>query len=283
MTYKDILVHVDATARSTVRLKLAAELAVRHNAHLTGLFVTDLPSAALYMGDTSIFDIRLADEILARVREQAETTRDRLEQEFREVLRKNGIEGEWRSVEDEPGEALALHARYADLAIVGQADPDDLDAHDAEIPQTVMLSSGRPVLVVPYVGEIAGIGKKILVAWKSTREAARAVNDALPLLRTAQSVTVLSINPEEGVSGDGDVPGADIALHLARHGVKATANHSIVDGVSEGDILLNHASDMGADLIVAGGYGHSRTREYVLGGVSRTLLATMTVPVLFSH
>ncbi|HZB90176.1 MAG TPA: universal stress protein, partial [Stellaceae bacterium] len=127
------------------------------------------------------------------------------------------------------------------------------------------------------------LGQTVLIGWKSGREAARAVNDALPLLQQARSVTVLAINPEDGIGGDGDVPAADIALHLARHGVKAAAAHTVAKEIDEGDALLNYADDISADLIVAGAYGHSRLSELVFGGVSRTLLTTMTVPVLLSH
>jgi nucleotide-binding universal stress UspA family protein len=139
------------------------------------------------------------------------------------------------------------------------------------------------VLIIPYVGAINALARTVLVGWKSSREAARAVNDALPLLREAESVTVLAINPREGIGGDGDVPAADIALHLARHGVKAAAAHTVATDISEGDALLNHAEEIGADLIVAGGYGHSRLTQYAFGGVTRTLLATMTAPLFLSH
>ena len=110
-----------------------------------------------------------------------------------------------------------------------------------------------------------------------------AVNDAMPLLRGAKAVTVLAVNPRHGIKGDGDVPAADIALHLARHGVKSEAAHTIANDISEGDALLSYAADLGADLIVAGGYGHSRARQMVFGGVTRTLLDEMTAPMLLSH
>ena len=116
-----------------------------------------------------------------------------------------------------------------------------------------------------------------------SRESARAANDALPILAGAEKVRVLAIDPKDGVGGHGDVPGADIALHLARHGVAAEASHTISTGIGHGETLLSYAADIGADLIVAGGYGHSRARETVFGGVTRTLLRSMTVPVFLSH
>jgi nucleotide-binding universal stress UspA family protein len=136
---------------------------------------------------------------------------------------------------------------------------------------------------VPYAGQFERVGERVLVAWNASRESTRAINDALPLLKNAAMVTVLAVNPKHGIEGHGDVPAADIALHLARHGVKAEAAHTIAKDISEGDALLSYAADLGVDLIVSGGYGHSRAREMVFGGVTRTLLQEMTVPMLLSH
>jgi nucleotide-binding universal stress UspA family protein len=285
MIIKDILVHLDTTPRSDLRLGAAAELASRHEAHLTALHVAELPSPAMFYGDPSGFvDARLVDEMMGKMRETANKDARPVEARFRERLRRDGIEGEWRMVEGWAVEIVALHARYADLTIVGQPDPKDTSFTTArQVPIATLLSSGRPILVLPYAGEFATIGQTVLIGWKSSREAARAVNDALPLLRNAQKVTVLTINPERGIGGDGGVPAADIVLHLARHGVKAEAAHTVATDVPDGDVLLNYADDIGADLIVIGGYGHSRIREFAFGGVTHTLLTTMTVPVFLSH
>jgi nucleotide-binding universal stress UspA family protein len=137
--------------------------------------------------------------------------------------------------------------------------------------------------VVPYAGTFKTIGQRVLVAWNAGREATRAVNDALPLLEGAAKVTVLAINPHGGLRGHGEVPGADIALHLARHGVRAEASAIKSDDVEIGALLLSQAADLNADLIVMGAYGHSRLREVVLGGATREILRSMTVPVLLSH
>ncbi len=285
MAIQDILVHLDAAPRSSVRLGVAADLAGRHSAHLTAVFVIEQPPAAWFYGDPGGYvDARLIDEMMEKMRERAMVEASRVEREFRERLHRDGIEGEWRLVDGSTAETVALHARYADLAILGQDDPDATTVGSAaQVAPNTLLSSGRPVLMIPYVGTVATLAQRVLVGWKSSREAARAVNDALPLLRQAQSVTILAINPEEGIGGDGDVPAADIALHLARHGVKAAAAHTVATEISEADALLNHADETGADLIVAGGYGHSRLREFTFGGVTRTLLKTMTVPVFLSH
>lgn len=282
MALKDILVHLDVTKRSSVRMDLAARLAMQHGAHLVGLHVIDIPSANYFYGAAMPFVPANPEEIVERIRAEAMEAAAPLETAFRDCLRRNGIEGEWRLVEGPPAATVALHARYADLCVVGQPDPDDPQDADAVTVTTVM-TSGRPVLAVPFAGEFPTVGEHVLVAWNASREAARAVNDALPLLIGAKHVTVLAINPQRGLGGHGDVPAADIALHLARHGLKAEAAHTVAKDIADGEALLSYAADIGADLIVAGAYGHSRARELVFGGVTRTLIAEMTAPVLFSH
>lgn len=283
MALKDLLVYLDVTPRSAKRRELAARLAVQHNAHLTGLHVIDIPSANYFYGAAMPFVPTNPEEIVERIRAEAVEAAKPIEAAFRECLRRNGLEGEWRLVEGPPPPTVALHARYADLTIIGQPNREEPQDADAVLVTTVM-TSGRPVLAVPFAGDFPTIGERVLVAWNASREAARALNDALPLLLNAKQVTVLAINPQQGVGGShGDVPAADIALHLARHGLKAEAAHTVARDIADGEALLSYAADIGADLIVAGAYGHSRARELVFGGVTRTLIAEMTAPVLFSH
>jgi nucleotide-binding universal stress UspA family protein len=282
MALKDILVHLDTTPRCAIRMELAARLAIQHGAHLTGVHVIDIPSASYFYGAAMPFVPANPEEIVERIRAEATEAAGPLEASFRECLRRNRIEGEWRMVEGAPPATVALHARYADLIIVGQPNRDEPDDADAVTVTTVM-TAGRPVLAVPFAGDFPAVGERVLVAWNASREAARALNDALPLLVNAKQVTVLAINPQRGVAGHGDVPAADIALHLARHGLKAEAAHTVARDIADGEALLSYAADIGADLIVAGAYGHSRARELVFGGVTRTLIAEMTVPVLLSH
>ena len=283
MALKDILVQVDDGRGHEARLQLAAELAARHEAHLTALFVIEAISfsAMAAPGGPDFAAAEAFLEIQKQHRDARLAVAERLAASLDEATKRAGISSEWRIVDDDPASAVALHARYADLAVLGQADPD----HPQRAPGVVeaaLLSSGRPVLVVPFIGA-QSIGKRVLVAWNATREAARAVNDALPLLGQAEKVTVLAINPEGGIAGEGELPAADIALHLARHGVNAEAAHTAAEDVGVGDVILSRASDLAADLIVMGGYGHSRAREFALGGATRTLLRHMTVPVLMSH
>jgi nucleotide-binding universal stress UspA family protein len=282
MALKDILVHLDPTPRCATRLAVAAGLAARHGAHLTGVHVIDIPSANYFYGAAMPFVPANPEEIVDRMRAEAAEVAAPIEAAFRECLRRNGIEGEWRLVEGNPSAMVALHARYADLIVVGQ--PNHYEPQDADaVTVTTVMTSGRPVLAIPYAGEFPTIGERVLIAWNASREAARAVNDAMPLLIGAKQVTVLAINPQRGVGGHGDVPAADIALHLARHGLRAEAAHTVAKDIADGEALLSYAADLGADLIVAGAYGHSRARELVFGGVTRTLIAEMTAPVLLSH
>ena len=284
MGLKDLLVHIDDARGSETRLRLAVELARRHDAHLTGLYIVESVDIAGLMAPTGPDVAALAS--LEAIQEEHRAARraaaDRLAGTFRSAAERAGIAAEWRLAEGDASEVATLTARYADLAILGQPDPEHPNLGTPS-PDAVLLGSGRPILVVPYIGGPEIIGRRALVAWNASREAARAVNDAVPLLEEAENVTVLSVNPERGISGEGDLPAADIALHLARHGIKAEASYIVAEDIGVGDALLSRAADLGSDLIVMGGYGHSRLRELVLGGATRTVLRHMTVPVLMSH
>lgn len=272
MTYKTILVHLDESPRRAERLQLAAALAGRFDAHLVGLFALGaarIPSYALAEAGPVIRDIE------ERRRGQAARA---AEEEFRQAERRGGGKSEWRLSTQDAAAAVRLSARYADLAVLGQPQPDQ--GLERSFVEEVILSAGRPVLMVPYAGRFADTGKRVLVAWNAGREAARAVTDALPLLQKAQAVEVVAF----GNGGDhGEVPGADLALFLARHGVKATAARQDAPGVDIGNQILSRAADVNADLIVMGAYGHSRLRELALGGATRSVLDAMTVPVLMAH
>jgi nucleotide-binding universal stress UspA family protein len=157
-----------------------------------------------------------------------------------------------------------------------------LQLDDALI-EAALFETGRPVLITPYAGKFNSVGTRALIGWNASPQAARAVHDALPLLTHASSVTVLVIDAATGEAVHGEEPGADIAKLLARHGLEVTLHRVAGGGLSPGDVLLNEAAELNADLIVMGGYGHSRLREMVLGGATRTLLRQMTAPVLMSH
>ena len=275
----DILVHVDQSPRALARLDIAAMLARQHAAHLTALQVIDVAVPVMAMGDGGGGGAVIA-ELMEQMRQSALTAGQKLRAAFEAALAREGIMGEWRQVEGTTAEIVALHGRYADLLVLGQDDPE---SDNTGVLETVLFDSGRPVLAIPFAGSLPTIGKRVLVGWNASREASRALHDALPLLAKAESATVFLANPKGGLGAHGEEPGADIARHLARHGVKVNVAKAVADDVSDSALLLNHASDMGADLLVMGAYGHSRLREFILGGVTRSLLREMTVPVLLSH
>jgi nucleotide-binding universal stress UspA family protein len=287
MALKDVLVLTDARRNIETRLRLAAELARRDEGHLAGLYV--LPPMPLF-GDGMSFTGGEAE--LATLQVQQSKMRDgalaeaaRLETAFRTAADSVGVAAEWRVVEGPLTATAVFHARHADITVVGQIDPDNSRLGATQLLESMLLASGRPVLFVPYAGRFTTLGRNVLLAWNATPESARAANDALPILKTAERVTVLWVNPDHGISqaGGEPPPTADIALHLARHGVKAEASFTVSDEVDVGNTILSRAADFGSDLIVMGGYGHSRMREFILGGATRTILQHMTVPVLMSH
>lgn len=276
--FKDLLVVLDSAENCAARIDVATGLAGRVGAHLTGLYVSPPPQVP------AVIEAQLTPELVElQMRTLSEATA-RVQELFRRRADMPGLTTEWRAREGEAGEIATLHTRYADVAIVGQVDPDaDALGSTRDLPERIVLGAGRPVLVVPYVGTFKTLGQRVLVAWNASREATRTVNDALVLLENASTVTVLAINPRGGLRGHGELPGSDIALHLARHGVRAEASSLTSDDVDVGALILSQAADLDADLIVMGAYGRSRLRELILGGATREILRTMTVPVFMAH
>jgi nucleotide-binding universal stress UspA family protein len=189
---------------------------------------------------------------------------------------------EARIVVEEPLDAVVRQGQCSDLVVVGQHEPGSaIEGVAADFAQQVFLHTGTPTLVVPHAGSFPSTGRCVLVAWKETPQAVRAIRDALPLLRVAQRVVLCAVAEHEE---DDDMPGRfdPVRLWLATHGVEAEVRREgPTSGV--GERLLSLAADVGADLLVAGGYGHTRLREWALGGVTRHLLQHMTVPTLLSH
>jgi len=275
MSYKTILVHIDVGERWRARLNLAIQLVQRFDAHLIGLHAL---SALRIPGFTLPEAGPAVDEM--RKRRQAEEVTARAE--YERLIKQAGLtKAEWRSSPEDAAQVVALHARYADLLVIGQPDPNRSAGLEPDFVQRAVLSAGRPALVVPYVGRFEAIGREVLLAWDARREAARAATDSLPLLQGAARVWVVCINPE--ASRHGEQPGTDIALYLARHGVRSEVSNLYGTEIDAGNQLLSYAADRSADLIVMGAYAHSRLSELVLGGVTRTLMASMTVPVLMAH
>ena len=280
MDVKNIVVHVDATDRAEERIRLASRIAAQRDGHVTGIFAIPDPFVPTYMAAGYVPGNRIE-----QLRAEAEADALTAEKIFSKAVETENVKHEWRTEEGSPGAVMARHARYADLSVVGKGDYDDpVKFPHPEIAADLVMTSGRPVIVVPNAGHFDGCGSRILVCWNASREATRAVNDAIPFLQTAEKVTVLAVNPHKSSGGDhGEIPSADIALHLARHGVNAEAASTMASGIEVSDTILARANDLGVDMIVSGAYGHSRTREWIFGGVTESLLSDTTVPTLLSH
>lgn len=274
---KQVLVHLDPSPAARQRLEIALRLAQGQGARLAALYAT-MPTflaASIPADGAAAIAMLLEDDL-----EQRAATRHM----FDEVVRACGIAATWSDTMDiSMFRNFVQQALYADLLVLGQRGPSlDLAASvPADFPEAMLLASGRPVLVLPYIGCPETPGIIVAIAWKPTREAARAVASALPLLQRAKEVHVLCW----GDTDDTNVTGERLELgsYLALHGVQATWHRDGSEPEDLGEILLSRISDLGADLLVMGCYRHSRAREWTLGGASRTILASMTVPVFMAH
>ncbi|KAA1014297.1 universal stress protein [Paraburkholderia panacisoli] len=278
MSYKTIVVHLDNSQRAHPRLEIALRLAKQFDAHLTGAFAVFTPDPR------SLYVMAGTAQYYATHEEMRAERRAALERLFHAELRRAGVAGEWVALDEPASLAIPRAGRCADLIVAGQDDPKDPESYVGDFfPENLILSSGRPVLLVPYASNERSTGARVLVAWDGSREATRAVHDALPFMRTAQRTTILSVNAAHE-SERARIPGADIATVIARHGVAVEIeNIETGPGGSVGEVLLSQVADSGADLLVMGAYGHARWRELVMGGATRTILRSMTVPVLMSH
>lgn len=278
MTYKTILLHVNDERRVARLVSVAAQIAQRFEAHVIGLYV--LPPIPTY-GATSA-GARMIAGSLGAFRQEAE----RVHAAFEDACKGHPVVAEWRLIEPKHrgvAETIMDHGRAADLVIASQRDPDFDFTTLLDVPDRLVIETGRPVLIVPRVGSYTNLGKRVTIAWNGRRESARAAFDALPLLQQAQSVRIVWVNPKAEKEAAGDLPTVEIAAALARHGVKCEAATSSAPELGVGDALLSSFADDGTDLLVMGAYGHSRLREFVFGGATRHILEHMTVPVLLSH
>jgi nucleotide-binding universal stress UspA family protein len=275
MNCKTLLVHLDDGAHSAARLDYALDVAARHDAHLIGLYVVceELTRPLFQHGE----DIWSAGLNAQRVANQK-----RAQARFIAASGRAGLSTEWRAPDGPPVETAILHARHADLLILGQNDPEDTSAYVArQFVGDVVMGSGRPAIVLPYAGPVRPQMENVMIAWDGSRECARAVTDALPLIRRAGFVTVAMVHRHPQT---GEPAGIDVAAWLARHGIDASFTAMLLTpGSNIGAMLLSALADRHIDLLVMGAYGHARVQERVLGGVTRTMLESMTVPVLMSH
>ena len=277
MAYKTIALWLDA--RRSAPTDAAIRMAQAFGAHLTALNHVDVIRLPPYIR------AHLGEELARQQVRRGEDDATAAAAGFEAIARREGLGSvEVRRLVGDPVQGLATSARYADLIVLGQVDAENTDGPEQrDFPDHAILAAGRPLLMIPYAGTFNTIGEQVVVAWSATRESTRAVTDALPLLQRAKKVTVIIADAKPGAGGYGASPGADIALYLARHGVTVEVSLEQTAGIDVGSLLLSRIADLDADLLVMGAYGHSRMRELVLGGVTRTILRQMTVPVLMSH
>jgi nucleotide-binding universal stress UspA family protein len=277
MTYKDILVYADAAPGAAARLDAAAILAATQKAHLVALHVDTIPYTPVDVLGAGV-TVELIEWQMSMRRERS----DAAQAAVKAAEQRHGVAFEWRKVEGVIDDTVINQSRYADLIVLSQnSDLTDLEAPVGTMAGNILMAAGRPVLVVPKDYKGASIGQRILVAWKPSAEAARAVHDALPLLQQAEAVTVMRVNPDADEPAHN--PGADLATHLARHGVKVTTSPVLAPDASAGTAIVDKARALQADLIVMGAYGHSRLRELVFGGATRKMLQAPPLPVLMSR
>jgi nucleotide-binding universal stress UspA family protein len=274
----EIVVFVDGQGDTAGLLESAASLAQDHDAHLTGVFMQPLPASTppeMFARGKGVWDVIDAHRAQLEGIEAAHHTL------FADTVRRHGIRSEWRSVPYLSGD-VEVHARYADLAMVARPNQAGQTASPPGLLESLVLTSGRPVIVLPPNGTASRI-RRILLGWNGEREAVRAVADALPLLVRAEVVEVLVVDPDLHQASHGQEPGADIARYLARHGVHVEVRRLSSGAEDVGHLLLSHAAAFGADLVVMGAYGHSHLNEWIFGGVTRTALREASIPVLMSR
>jgi nucleotide-binding universal stress UspA family protein len=279
MSYRSLLVQVDDNDQSDRRIRVAARLARAHGADLHGIYVT--PAREM----TPFTSAMLPNSVVENHLRETGDAQASAEKRFRAGAAAEQLTAvTWSAPAGPALEAAILNMRRVDMGVAGQPLPGDPDAAFAgDVLYGMLMQAGRPLLIVPYLGEFPVVGRNVLIAWKETRESARAVSDALPFLKQADNVVVMPVSsPGGSVSGDA-LSGSGIADYLARHGITARVRAEIADDIDVGNLLLSRASDLATDLIVMGGYSRARLAERVAGGVTRLILQSMTVPVLMSH
>ncbi len=274
---KDIVVNLSVGERASPAGDYAVSVAAAFDAHLAGIaFLYDpiIPvSGAGYIP---------AEVIESQERENEAATKAALDR-FNAACKRAGVSAEPLTLSASfsgVGDQFGRIARRFDLSIVGQSEPETSAAEEM-IGEAALFESGRPVIVVPYIQKAPLKLDRVMLCWDGSRAAARAIADAMPLLERAGQVEVVIVANERGKQDE--IEGADMGAHLARHGLNVEVKRTVLGDIDVADVILSHAADAGSDFIVMGGYGHSRLREFVLGGVTRSIFRSMTAPVLMSH
>ncbi|MGD9865960.1 MAG: universal stress protein [Pseudodonghicola sp.] len=280
-TLRDIAVFLDASSGGERIGTHAARIALEHDAHLIGIYgVTrdgaHATSEGFARGEHAI------RELVERRRLQDEKNALAAGRRFAEFAREHNISSEFRLVwQDGPDDDAVLRALHCDLVVAAHPRPEGLPAGWSA--ERLLLTTGTPVLIVPQSWSYGEIGRNVIIAWNRSREARRAVNDAMPFIARAQTTTILTIDGEQDPDRFGEDPGANLAEHLRRHEVAAEVIHVSSEGVPVAEVIAREANERGADLLVFGAYSRSRTSELLFGGTTRTLLASHSIPLLVSN
>ena len=274
-----IAIHLSNDNACGRRIDAGLQLAKEHGAEVIGVYPSDGGAGHYY--DESV----ISQDVHKMLRGRHDEQRESVQKQFLEKTQASGIKAEWRAPEGPIDELLSLHARYCDLLIMSKAEQlDTMSAFIPNLPEAVVMAAGRPVLMIPNAGALAPIGRRVLYCWDQRREAARAFTDAAPLLKRCNELVVLEVDRDDTLLKERAIHEKDFVNYCTSLGYpepKHLLKES--DGVGVGNVILNTAADSSSDLIVMGAYGHSRMRQWIMGGASRTLLSSMTVPVLLAH
>lgn len=277
MAIKDILALIDLNRADSPTAAAAIELARRFEAHLSGVALAVDPMVPAMV--TAPVPVEFAEHARAEAIAAARTAAAG----FAEKAAAAGIAAQTRVLEVLMGgapEAFLTQCRLTDLVVIGQDDPDQPEPLRDLVLEAALMEGGAPLLVVPYIAKPPLKFDRVMIAWDGSKTAARAVRMALPMLGVVKRFGVVIVGDALAQPGE---PGADVATWLARHGMAVEIERIRAPETSVADALLNHAADHGYDLIVMGGYGHSRMREFIFGGATRDILANMTIPVVMVH
>lgn len=274
MSYKDFLLVMDASQASLEAARCTANLAIASGAHVTALYLGHNPLVGFS-------ETQVPPDLLRAQRESLAALEERTRTGFEEICRMTGVGGEWRACSANQLSTVILSARYTDMIAMSAAASGTADLIVHSYADSIVMAAGRPVLLFPETYSWSGGFARVMVAWENSREASRAVHDAMPLLEKASKVTIMEVVDEQEL--DDREPVSEMARHLARHAVVTETACVARSGAGIGQQLLSASVDQNADLMVSGAYGHSRLREYALGGVTRHLLTHLTIPLLVSH
>lgn len=287
MALKDILVHVNETLHCSNRVDYAIGLAKQHGATLIAVYAQSDPKVPRF-AEQDTYTTGINANIDAR-REVFIEGFEKAKETYGAKAEEAGVEVQWHrgkftSSRELVTDQMLNHSQQADLVIVSQHDAENsIGRTPADLPERLVLESGRPVLVLPFAGVYNPVVAHAVVAWDNGKQSVRAVNDAIALMQSAKNVKVIEINPKQKKKQRFRVSSVELAEHLGRHGIAAEADHVASEDINEAEVLLNAVSDTSADLLVMGAYGHSRYRELILGGVTQHIFEHMTAPVLMSH